>query len=466
MSEPARLAVVGAGNRGRQVYAQWCARNPEAARVVAVAEPDATRRDGLGEEHALNSGRRHADWRSLMGDLADVDAIVVATPDRAHVEPTEAALAAGVDVLLEKPIAPDAAGVARIRAAAAAADATVTVAHVLRYTPFFQTLKRLLDDDVIGPLVGIDHLENIGYWHFAHSYVRGNWRRTDRAAPMLLAKACHDLDLLRWLVGQRCTSVASFGSLTYFHLGHAPDGAPEFCLDGCPVEDRCPFHAARFYVDHLTGWDGWPIPVITDDVSVEGRLTALRRGPYGRCVYRCDNDAVDHQVATLAFAGGVSATLTVTAFTEESTRTLRLFGARGELAGHLDRGEITVRRFLPAPEVGRPTGAPAGDGDPVPSHPPACEVIRCAPPPGDDRAPLGAFVGHAGGDDGLMADFVERLRRRRAGEVPQAALTSLEESLHSHEMAFAAERSRRTGQAVAPDYQELVPPTTRGSEMS
>lgn len=451
MADPVRVAVIGAGNRGGGVYARWCARHPDAAAVVAVADPDTARREAVGTEHGVPPERRHADWRALVADLADVDAVVVATPDRAHVEPTEAALAAGTDVLLEKPIAPDGDGVARVRAAAAASDATVTVAHVLRYTPFFQTVRRLLDEGAIGALVGIDHTENIGYWHFAHSYVRGNWRRSDAASPMLLAKACHDLDLLRWLAGAPCTRVWSVGALHHFRREHAPDGAPEFCLDGCPVEDTCPFHAARFYVDALAGWDGWPVPVVTADPSAAGRLAALRTGPYGRCVYRCDNDAVDHQVVTLAFAGGVSATLTVTAFTEESTRTVRLFGTHGEISGHMDAGKITLRRFLPAPDVGRPTGAPATAGTPPPTHPPACEVLRCHPPTDRAGAPFGALLGHAGGDDGLMADFVSRLRRRRAGDPLPAAHTSLEQSLDSHEIAFAAERSRRTGRSVEPD---------------
>ena len=460
MREPVRLAVIGAGNRGHGVYARWCARHPEEARVVAVADPDETRRNRLGADHDLPVSARHADWRALVGDLSGIDAVLVTTPDRAHVEPTEAALAAGVDVLLEKPIAPDEAGVARVRAAAAASPATVTVAHVLRYTSFFQTVKALVDDGVIGRLLGLDHTENVGYWHFAHSYVRGNWRRADEAAPMLLAKACHDLDLLRWLADAPCTSVASAGSLTHFHRGHAPEGAPEHCLDGCPVEDTCPFHAGRFYVDALAGWDDWPIPVITDDPSPQGRLAVLGNGPYGRCVYRCDNDAVDHQIATLTFAGGVFATLTVTAFSEECTRTVRLLGTRGEVRGHLDSGEITVRRFLPAPHIGRPAGARGVTGAPPPKHPPAAEVLHRGAPPVDVRTPFGAFLGHAGGDDGLMADFVARLRQRRAGETPQAARTSLEESLHSHDMAFAAERSRVTGRTVALDRSDVLDPST------
>jgi predicted dehydrogenase len=415
--------------------------------VVAVAAPDPGRRDRLGDRHGLATHARFADWRDLLAHADRLDGIVVATPDAHHVEPAIAALEAGTDVLVEKPIDPTPEGVRRLRAAARGATATVTVAHVLRYTPFFQTIRRLLDEGSIGELVTIEHTENIGYWHFAHSYVRGNWRRTDETSPMILAKACHDLDLLRWFAGGPCTQVASFGGLFHFRAEQAPEGAPDHCLDGCPVEDRCPFHAGRFYVDALAGWHGPPVTLVTADATPEGRLDALRRGPYGRCVYRCDNDAADHQVVACEFAAGMTATLTVSAFTEETTREVRFHGTRGELRGHLDRGRIEVRRFLPAPAVARPSGA-TGVAGPAAAGTDRTVLDVGQPDLGSTAPPAGAFLGHAGGDAGLMRDFVRRLRLRRAGQVPDEALTSLEESLDSHEMAFAAEQARRSGQVV------------------
>lgn len=454
---PVTLAIIGAGNRGGEVYADYCARHPEDARVVAVADPDAIRRDRMAERHGLDPGHCYEHADALFDAPKMADAVVIATPDQHHVVPAIRALEAGYDILLEKPLAPDFDQLQQLRTAAAGRADAVTIAHVLRYTPFFVAIKQMLNDGTIGRLQGIEHTENIGFWHYVHSYVRGNWRSATTASPLILAKACHDLDILRWMADAPCMRVASFGDLRHFHPGEAPAGAPEHCLDGCPVEDSCPFHASRFYVDHLRDWQGGPVTTITDDLTVSGRLDSLRKGQYGRCVYRCDNDVADHQVTILQFANGVTATLTVTAFSQENTRVVRYLGSHGEIRGDLERGDIEVVRFKPAPHVASPAGAPGrgqlGDvtapgvaSGAAPSERieiPLSEKAAAAPP-------WGAFVGHAGGDDGLMRDFVQRLRSRLAGnEVPRAQ-TSLTESIDSHLMAFAAEESRTTGRIVRP----------------
>ena len=444
MAGPVRLAVVGAGNRGRYTYGRWCLHRPDLAQVVALADPEPARRDGMGDEHGLASERRHTDWRSLLTDLDDVDAVVIATLDDQHVEPAVALLDADVHILLEKPIAPDQAGIDAVRAAAGRSRATVTISHVLRYTPMFSTLKRLLDEGTIGDLVGIDHAEHVGLRLFTHAYVRGNWRRQDTSSPVILSKSCHDLDLIRWWADAPWTSAVSSGDLTTFHAGNTPEGAPERCLDGCPVEDTCPFHAGRIYIDN-NPQDSYPTHVITDDPSLEGRLAALRDGPYGRCVYRSDNDVADHQTALFDFANGVRATLTVTAFTGKGRRLTRLFGTHGSLLGDPAEGTITIERYAPAPGVRRPSGAEGGpDHTEVDAEVTSFtdrEVIEARP---DEDA----FAGHGGGDDGLMQAFVAHLRGR--GD-QTAALTSLEASLQSHEMAFAAERSRHAAEVVAAD---------------
>jgi predicted dehydrogenase len=292
--------------------------------------------------------------------------------------------------------------------------------------------------------VQIQHAENIGYWHFAHSYVRGNWRRVDDASAMLLAKACHDLDVLRWLAGAPCRSVASFGGLRHFRPENAPPGAPPRCTDGCPAAGECPFYAPRLYVERLAGHTGWPVSVVTPDPSPAARLAALREGPYGRCVYQCDNDAADHQAVIASFANGVVASLTVSGFTADNTRTLKLMGTRGELRGRLDTGEIEVRRFLPGPHPveGRwdrdRHGRAALAGD---------EVIEVRA--GPERSDHGVDNHHSGGDAGLIRAFFAHVRARRAGEADPGVRTSLEESIESHVMAFAAERSRREGRVVS-----------------
>ncbi len=412
---PVTLAIMGAGMRGAHAYGRFALDNPELARVVAIAEPDEQRRRCMSAEHDLADDCVYADWRDLLAAGRLADGLIVATPDRLHVEPTLAALDAGYDVLLEKPIAPTEEEVEQVARAARASGSSVTVAHVLRYTPFATQLRRLLDEGAIGRLVGVSLHENTGWWHFAHSFVRGNWRRAELASPMLLAKSCHDLDLLRWFAGAPCTSVASVGGLHHFTADNAPAGAPDRCTDGCPVADECPFYAPRLYLEQLAEVTGWPVSAMTDDPSPEGRLRALREGPYGRCVYRCDNDVADHQAVLLGFDNGVTATLTVSAFTADNTRTIKLMGTRGEIGGRLDSGDIELRPFTPEPASSSQVGA--------------------------------GFGGHSGGDEALMTAFCEHLRRRRAGETG-ASLTSLEESLDSHRMAFAAERARAANSLV------------------
>lgn len=442
----ATLAILGAGHRGSDVYGRYCLEHPTEARVVAVADLDPDRRRRAARAHHVRPEWTFAGLEGLLAQPRLADALVVATPDRTHADAAVAGLARGYDVLLEKPIALSEAEIGRIERAAAASPGSVTVAHVLRYTPFFRRLKELLDDGAIGELVQIQHAENIGYWHFAHSYVRGNWRNTAAAGSMLLAKACHDLDILRWLVGSACVRVASSGGLRHFTAANAPAGAPDRCTDGCPVAARCPFFAPRFYVDRLAGTGAWPLAVIGADPSGARALPALESGPYGRCVYRCDNDVADHQAVLLTFANGVVASLTVTAFTADNTRTIKLMGTRGELRGRMDTGEIELRRFLPGAVERRggpwnrdDVGRAALAGDEVLDLGVQAERETEAPPDGA----YSATDGHAGGDDGLMRGFVTFVRDPAAGSV-----TSLGESIESHLMAFAAERSRQTGEVV------------------
>jgi predicted dehydrogenase len=325
------------------------------------------------------------------------------------------ALAQGYDVLLEKPIALTADDLLQLREVARAGTGSLTVAHVLRYTDFFATIKRFLDAGRIGDLISIVSLENIGFWHFAHSYVRGNWRRSDAASPMILTKACHDLDLIRWFAGSPCRSVSSFGELSFFRPENAPPGASLRCADSCPVESSCPYSALRIYLKQPREKWGWPVSVVSPDPNPKALLHALHTGPYGRCVFHCDNDVVDHQVVALAFANGVTAALTVSAFTAENTRTVKLMGSHGEIRGHLGRGIVEVRSFL--------TGC--------------CEHVQTR-----------GGEGHAGGDEGLMAAFLDRVRRRRSGKALPEMDRSVAESMDSYLIAFAAEESRTSGRVV------------------
>jgi predicted dehydrogenase len=409
-STPITVALIGAGVRGAEIYGDIIRRHPLGVRMVAIADVD-RERAARGAAMYAEPVMTYDSGAALLAQPKLADAVIIATPDRTHAELAARAIDRGYHVLLEKPIGINADEVVALAAAAARApQLTVTVAHVLRYTEFFRTLKRLLAGGRVGWLVGIQHTENVGYWHFAHSFVRGNWRRTEEASPMILAKACHDLDLIRWFVDAPARAISSIGQRVWFRAENAPAGAAARCTDGCAVEPACPYSAVRFYTERLAGVTGWPVSALGSDGTPAGVIRALREGPYGRCVYQCDNDVVDHQVVTMEFQNGVVGTLVVSAFTAHNTRTVKLTGSHGEIRGHLDKNEIEIHDFV--------TGA--------------IETMQPARSAGT----------HSGGDEGLIDDFLHRLDRARAGEPVPDAATSLVESIDSHLLAFAAERAR------------------------
>jgi predicted dehydrogenase len=415
---PVSMIVVGAGQRGAG-YARWAQRNPDRASVVAVAEPRTVRRTRLAAEHGIAAGNAVADWRHLAERGRLADAVLICTQDRMHAEPAEAFAALGYHILLEKPMAPDEAACRRIVAAVEKAGSILAVGHVMRYTPYTRAVKEIVDSGQLGDIMSVQHLEPVGFWHHAHSYVRGNWRRGDIAASMLMAKSCHDLDWLQYILGRVPLRVSSFGSLTHFTPASRPAGAADRCA-GCAAETDCPYSAPRFYGDLLRrGEHGWPLSVIVDEFTPAALDEALRDGPYGRCVYACDNDVVDHQVVALEFPGAVTATFTMTAFSEPAPRSTRLFGTRAELVG--DGRTIRVYDFLSRSER-LITPVPAGS--------------------------VHTADGHDGGDAGLMEAFTAAVA---AGD--RAMIKSgPRESLASHLAVFAAERARLNGTV------ETIPP--------
>jgi predicted dehydrogenase len=405
---PVRVALVGAGSRGG-VYGRWVEEHPDLARVVAVAEPDAGRRAGVRATHGLAAEAAFADWRDLLAGPRVADAVVVTTQDADHAAPAVAFAEAGYDLLLEKPIAPTERDCRRVVDAVRRAGVVFGVCHVLRYAPYTQVLRELLAQGRIGEIVSIDHVEPVGFDHYAHSYVRGNWRRSDTSAPMLLAKSCHDLDWLLHVVGRPARSVASYGALRLFRPENRPAEAADRCPD-CPLRHTCAYSAETIYGRHLAAGDlAWPLRVLTPDPTPESVAEALRTGPYGRCVWACDNDVVDHQVVTLEFDGDVTATFTMTAFTTDRPRTTSIFGTLGEL--HCDADTIRVTDF-------RTLGI---------------EEIHVAAPAGD---PL--LSGHSGGDAGLMAAFAGAVATRDPAWIGESAA----QALAAHELVFAAERAR------------------------
>jgi len=414
MKKPVTLAIVGAGSRGTG-YASYATAYPRDARVVGVAEPRTPYREHLRKTHAIPRKQVANDWRALANQPRFADAVIIATQDRMHAEPAEAFAARGYHILLEKPMSPDPAECRRIVKAALDAGVIFAVCHVLRYTRYTRVLKRLLDDGAIGDIVSIQHLEPVGFWHQAHSFVRGNWRNEAESAPMLLAKCCHDVDWLRYLIGAPCKAVSSFGTLKHFRRDQRPAGAANRCLD-CKVEASCPYSAKRLYLGLVDkGRRDWPLNVLTPSISRRSITAALRTGPYGRCVYACDNDVVDNQVVNLLYDGDRTASLTMTAFTELRHRCTRIFGTHGELEGRGDA--FHLYDFL--------TGK-----------------RRTVPVRTSDSSVLG---GHGGGDFGLMQAFVAAI----AHDDPTRILSGARETLETHLTVFAAETARRENRVVS-----------------
>ncbi|MCL6527681.1 MAG: Gfo/Idh/MocA family oxidoreductase [Thermaceae bacterium] len=414
MNKPVSVLIIGAGSRG-QIYAQFAQQYPERMRVVGVAEPRAFQREQMAQTYGLPPENVFSDWREVASRGRLADAVVIATQDAQHVEPVEALAPQGYAILLEKPMAPDLEGSLRIVRAVETHGNLFAVCHVMRYTPYTQLLKRVLDSGTIGEIVSVEHLEPVGYWHQAHSFVRGNWRREDQSSSMLLQKSCHDLDWLRYLLGQSCTRISSFGSLKHFRAEEKPEGAAERCLD-CSIEPTCPYSAKRIYGRHLaSGFTEWPLNVLTPEPTPESVAQALREGPYGRCVYACDNDVVDHQVVNMEFAKGQTASFTMTAFTQMRPRETRIFGTRGELYG--DGRQIRVYDFLTETTLSHDSQA-ATDGS--------------------------ILSGHGGGDFALMERFIASV----ATGDPSGILSGARESLEGHLMVFAAEQARKEGRVV------------------
>jgi predicted dehydrogenase len=267
----------------------------------------------------------------------------------------------------------------------------------------------MIHNDLIGDVVSVQHLEPVGYWHQAHSYVRGNWRKSSESSFMLMTKSCHDLDWLRYIVGSRCIKISSFGNLKHFRKVNKPVAASDRCLDCCH-NDECPYSATKIYLALAQrGSFSWPVDVITEDLSVDGVKEALRTGPYGRCVYECDNDVVDHQVVNMLFENGSTASFTMTAFDFVGQRRTCIFGTKGCIQGNGENIEYLDFRngHKSAIEIGI-----SDDG-----------TLR---------------TGHGGGDYELIKSFIWAVAQNDHSKI----YSGPEETLETHLSVFAAERSR------------------------
>ncbi|XP_015233209.1 PREDICTED: uncharacterized protein LOC107086634 isoform X1 [Cyprinodon variegatus] len=419
MTSPVRVIVVGAGCRGAG-YAQFATIHPKRMKVVAVADPRKFARTKLQKQHKIEDQNIFEDWQSIAELEKFADAVLICTPDRIHKDPAVAFAKKGYHILLEKPMATSAEECRAIVEACTQAGVMLSVGHVLRYDPLIHEIKVLIDAGAIGDVIHIQHLEPVGFYHFAHSFVRGNWRNEAESSFALLAKSCHDIDLIHhWAGARRCVKVSSFGSVSHFRKEKKPTGAGDRCID-CSVEGNCPYSACKIYLNSVKkGHTGWPVSVICPNSvpDIESVTEALKTGPYGRCVYDCDNDVCSNQVVNMEFEGGLTAAFTMVAFTEEiCQRKTTIYGSRGELS--YNGSEIRVFDFL----TQRST-----------KHTASWEAAKHY-----------GMSGHGGADYHLINTFISAV----ANNDPSMIRSGPEETLISHLLVFEAERSRVENRVV------------------
>ena len=404
-----KYIIIGAGSRG-MTYGQWAVAHGIEIAGIAELRPD--RLENAGKCLGVPGHRLFSDASQLLALGKIADAAIIATMDRDQWGHVMQALQCGYDILLEKPISPDPRECMEIEEKANALGRKITVCHVLRYTRFFRQLKDIIESGEIGKVVAIKHAENIGNFHMAHSFVRGNWRNDRLSSPIILQKSCHDLDILLWLIGKHCTRVAAFGSLTYFREENAPAGSSDRCLS-CKAAENCRFDAWQTYRGVL---GRWPADVVCLEPTEEALREALRTGPYGRCVYRCDNNVCDHMSILLEFEDGITATFSLNGQTSDIHRDIHIMCEDGEIhADELD-GSIRITRFR------------RNQVEETQSRTLYCENYES---------------GHGGGDDGIMEDFTAGLAEGAADSI-----SSISRSVESHLMACAIEQARLTGTVI------------------
>ncbi|NSW57869.1 MAG: Gfo/Idh/MocA family oxidoreductase [Armatimonadetes bacterium] len=422
--QPVTAVIIGAGHRS-MLYASYALRHPDEMKIVAVAEPDEVRRRKAAEAHGIPPERCFLTAEELAAQPRMADAAINGTMDLHHVPTTLPLLEAGYHVLLEKPICPNAAELMQLLRATQETGLHLMIGHVLRYAPFYVQLKQRVLEGAVGRIISMQTVENVSYHHMATAFVRGKWNRRDTSNPMLLAKCCHDLDLICWYMSgvDPCT-VASLGGRSFFREECAPEGATDRCLNGCPLEENCTYSAETMYLEQrfwpTYAWEGIEH---VDNPSDEYKAESLKTtNPYGRCVWRCDNDVVDHQGVLIQFGDGCVASHSLNTGTARPCRSIHILGTEGELQGVMEEGKFVIRR-----------------PDTRPGHEFSEESV--------DLAVSGAM--HGGGDLRLVSDFVRVVQ----GEEPSISCTNVMDSVNGHLVAFAADISMLEQRMVA--IQEL-----------
>lgn len=414
-----KVILIGAGNRGER-YTDIMADMPEKYEVVAVAEPIESRRKSIQRKHHIPDELCFTDAKELLAKGKIADVAVIATMDKEHYDFTMQAISLKYDLLLEKPVSPNPIECKRIADYADALGVKVVVCHVLRYAPFFITLKKAIMEGKIGDIISINHEECVGPTNKSHAFVRGNWGNSDRSSCMLLQKSCHDMDILQWLIGKKCKEVQSFGALNYFKKENAPQGSPEYCIEGCPVAESCPYDAVKMY---LKSKSSWLRTTCTREAEPTDEMVekAIRTTQYGKCVFKCDNNVVDRQTVNLLFEDDITVTFTMNGF-NKAGRYIHIMGTKGEIRGAMD------------------------DSTPITIYDLATNETTVIPIQSKD----GIMSGHGGGDNGIVESFYDYIANGEKG----ISISDISTSVENHLIVFAAEKSRMEHSVVS--FEEYV----------
>jgi hypothetical protein len=414
IDKPVTAITLGAGSRGN-VYGNFAEKFPTLLDIVGVAEPIPLRNERYATKHKIADTNRFNTWERVFERPKFADAIIITTPDALHYAPCMKALEMGYDILLEKPIAPTEKECRNILALAKKTGRIVAVCHVLRYAPYFVKMKELIAQGAVGEVISIQHLEPIEHMHMSHSYVRGNWHNSKTTTPIILAKSCHDLDIIKWVINKPAKQISAMGDLKWFRKENAPQGSTARCTDGCAVERTCPYSAIKMYYEQRQRLGVFDLP---DDKTKhpEAIMEKLKTTDYGRCVYRMDNDQPDHYITNIRFGDNITASFSMEAFTSYAGRRTRIMGSMGDMVG--DMTELVITDFRTERQT---------------------KLVPKAEDVDEYRN-----SGHGGGDWLLANDFVQAVSQQN----PKLLTSTIDESIESHIMAFMAEESRKNNKVM------------------
>lgn len=427
--KPVTAIIVGAGHRAF-VYSKLAETNPELLKIVGVADPNPIRRKKAMETFGFAEDMcfENAEELAKRGKLADT--VINGTMDEQHLETAVPLLNAGYDMLLEKPFAPNEKEMREIVECARKNNSKVMICHVLRYTPFYYSIKERIANGDLGDIINIQTTEHVSYHHLSTSYVRGKWANQDKChTTMLLAKCCHDLDIMMWMMSEtEPVQISSFGSKFQFRPENAPDGAGTICMKDCPLVDSCIYSTKRLYIDHPDRWAFYVWDALEDieNPTIEDKIALMKSdNPYARCMYKCDNNVVDHQSVLVNFKSGATGTHNMVGGSAEPRRDIHIIGTKGEIFGNFEDSKYTFLKINPSPDA----------------HNEECDVEVVDLKVTGDM--VGAYGGHGGGDERLAEDFVKFIR----GEKPSLACTSIFDSVAGHLSVYLADESRENGGA-------------------